>query len=121
MRSRTRTNINDYYPAINAAYLYKMQGGREEGKGTKLAQFIISSWEEHKGKEFWLDSTLAECEMLIGDYDEAADGMKTAIALHKPGEFEKKSVLQQIKLYATLCVKQTECEQILLTIGGPHA
>jgi len=44
--------VEDYYPAINAAYLYKIIGGIEEGKGTKLSTYITSTWEDRVGTEW---------------------------------------------------------------------
>lgn len=95
-----RINIEDYYPAINAAYLYRIIGGKESGKGNKLAQYIISSWGIRKGESWWLDSTLAEAELLQEDIEEAEKQFKTAIQLHNPDRFQKTSTLEQVKLYA---------------------
>lgn len=51
-----RRDINHYYPAINAAYLYKMIGGIEKGRGTKLAQYISNAWEDSEPKDWWLST-----------------------------------------------------------------
>jgi len=95
-----RIEIDNYYPVINAAYLYKIIGGGETGRGTKLASYIVSAWGNNKGKSWWIDATLAEAELLQDAYEEATQAFVEAVEQHKPNAFEKQATLEQILLYA---------------------
>ena len=108
-----RINVEDYYPAINAAYLYKIIGGIEEGKGIKLSTYITSTWGDREGTEWWLDTTLAEAEIIQGDIEEAETKMAMAIEKHKPDYFQLKSVHEQIDLYSQLTNNVSNLKNIL--------
>ncbi|MCK5606127.1 hypothetical protein KAR91_29785 [Candidatus Pacearchaeota archaeon] len=108
-----RTNIEDYYPAINAAYLYRIIGGNESGKGIKLAQYIVSSWSSRIGESWWLDSTLAEAELLQEDFEESKLSFAKAIERHKPNIFQKNSTLEQINLFSKLLDLEKNVEKII--------
>lgn len=108
-----RLNIEDYYPAINTAYLYKIIGGQDMGKGNKLARYIYDSWGNSAGGNWWLDCTLAECELLEDDFEEAYIKMKEAVERHKPDCFERKATYEQVMLYSTLQGLDNECSEIL--------
>ena len=107
-----RLNIDDYYPAINAAYLYKMLGGKEVGQGNKLATHIRVVWGKDKGRDWWTDATLAEAELVLGDYDAANSELKDAIATHEPNIFELQSTLLQIRIHAALVDEDDESREI---------
>jgi len=112
-----RLNIEDYYPAINVAYLYKMMGGMEAGKGTKLAGYILQAWNSKQGENWWIDSTLAEAELLQDDFESALQLFKLAIERHDPSIFDKKATSEQIKIYAHFTNKLANVEPILQILG----
>ncbi|MEI2397027.1 adenylate/guanylate cyclase domain-containing protein [Paenibacillus phytohabitans] len=95
-----RLNIEDYYPAINVAYLYKIIGGMEAGRGTKLANYIIQAWSNKQGESWWMDATLAEAELLQDDFESALELLNIAIRRHNPSVFDKKATSEQLKIYA---------------------
>ncbi|MZP31008.1 hypothetical protein GTO91_14920 [Heliobacterium undosum] len=107
-----RINIEDYYPAINAAYLYKIIAGIELGRGNRLALYILDVWGERRGEDWWLDSTLAEAEMLLENYEDCITGFQEAIERHKPDAFQRKAVHEQISLYASL-TNQADSTEII--------
>ncbi|MDR9507721.1 hypothetical protein RI662_26265, partial [Brevibacillus agri] len=113
-----RLNIEDYYPAINVAYLYKMMGGMEAGKGTKLAGYILQAWNSKQRENWWIDSTLAEAELLQDDFETALELFKLAIERHNPSVFDKKATSEQIKIYAHFTNKLANVEPILQILRG---
>ena len=108
-----RRNIEDYYPAINAAYLYRFLGGSESETGIKLARYVMNSWHGQEGENWWLDSTLAESQILQDCLDEASETFARALERHHPDSFERSSVIAQISTYATLLGKEKELEGII--------
>lgn len=108
-----RLNINDYYPAINAAYLYKIIGGMETGRGTKLARYICDAWGNRQGENWWIDATLAEAELLQDDYETATNMFTKALDLHNPSIFEKQSTKEQLFIYSTIKMLDKEFKIIL--------
>lgn len=108
-----RLNIEDYYPAINIAYLYKIIGGPEKGRGIKLAQYIVSTWKNSPKSDWWLDTTLLECEIIMGDCENLDIKFNQAIEKHSPNYFEKKSTFTQIELYSKLVETNVVIEKIL--------
>lgn len=102
-----RMNLDDFYPAINAAYLFKMFSTFETGAGsTKLALYIKEAWKSFSGKNWWTDITLAEAEILLDDYAMGYDAAQSAIAIHQPDNFELMSTKEQIEIYAHMTNKQ---------------
>jgi len=108
-----RRNIEDYYPAINAAYLYRFLGGSEGETGIKLARYVMNSWHSQEGENWWLDSTLAESQILQDSLDEACETFVRALERHRPDSFERSSVIAQISTYATLLGKENELAAII--------
>lgn len=96
-----RKNIDEYYPAINAAYLYLLID-EEAGKGRNLARLILREWEVTDEKNWYLAVTLAEAEMLIEDPEDALLSFQQAVKDHEPTLFQLHSTLEQIKIYARL-------------------
>lgn len=113
-----RLNIEDYYPAINIAYLYKIIGGVEEGRGVKLANYIQSVWKNEEGKDWWVDTTLLECEIISGDFEKLDERFKNIITKHSPTYFEKKSTFTQIELYSQLVTSNHVLINILELLRG---
>ena len=111
-----RINIDDYYPAINVAYLYKMIGGLFSGKGVKLATYIVDAWGDREGKEWWLDSTLAEAELLLEDYEEFEIKMLKAIDKYRPDYFERKAVSEQIQIYAIVTSSEAAVQGVITAL-----
>jgi class 3 adenylate cyclase len=107
-----RKNIEDYYPAINAAYLYRMLGGSEKGRGTKLAAYIATSWRQIQGENWWIDATLAEAELLVDDFERALPRFEEALERHKPSVFERESTRTQILSYSTVSGLADELAEI---------
>jgi class 3 adenylate cyclase len=108
-----RLNIEDYYPAINVAYLYKMLGGLEAGKGTKLAGYIVQAWSNKRGENWWMDTTLAEAELLHDDLESAIEMLHSAIQRHNPSVFDRKATAEQIRIYAYFMNQQASVEPLL--------
>jgi len=102
-----------YYPAINAAYLYKIIGGGETGRGNRLALYILDVWENFKGNDWWLDSSLSEAKLLLEEYRDAEEYFIEALKKHNPPRFEKKATLTQIELYSKLTNKEREVDKIV--------
>lgn len=96
-----RKNIDEYYPAINAAYLYLLIN-EEPGKGLNLANLILNHWELPQEKNWYLAVTLAEAEMLSGDPEDVLKAFMKAVEQHKPTVFQLHATLEQIKIYAKL-------------------
>lgn len=94
-----RLNISDYYPAINAAYLYKIIGGIEEGKGGKIAEYIIEQFSSTEHKDWWLASSLAECELVKNDYEEFVNKESENLKKYKPPIFEIVALKEQIQIF----------------------
>ncbi len=111
--SAFRLNIDDYYPAINCAYLYKIDDNETTGKGNKLAAYIYSAWKNKKGEDWWLDATLAETKLLQGDYEKAFELLNEAVNKHNPTMFNKQSVKEQISIYAKIKNLEPQLARIL--------
>ena len=94
-----RLDIEDYYPAINIAYLYKIMGGVQAGRGNKLANFIQKTWQNHNEKDWWLDITLLECDIIQDDLENIDIKLDKLLNQYNPNYFEKKAVLEQINSY----------------------
>ncbi|MHC6202865.1 tetratricopeptide repeat-containing protein [Breznakiellaceae bacterium SP9] len=108
-----RLNIEDYYPVINAAYIYMMLGGSEKKKGRKLAQYIIASWGNLKDNDWWRKATIAEAQLLLGAYIESEHAFKEAVETGKPDKFMLEATREQIKIYSVINGIETEVEGIL--------
>jgi len=113
-----RLNIEDYYPAINIAYLYKIMGGMNEGKGIKFAEYIKSTWDWDKGNDWWIDTTLLECEIIIKDYENLDKEFQLLIEKHSPNYFEKKSTYIQLEIYSQLTGSNPVLDKILNLLKG---
>ncbi|MGB1110290.1 MAG: tetratricopeptide repeat-containing protein, partial [Gammaproteobacteria bacterium] len=102
-----RIDLGNYYPAINAAYLGIMLNTESNaGKGRKLAQYLLNTWSDSPDKDWWLSSTLAECELLMGDAETAREKMEKAINDTHPDSFDLQSTRQQIELFS----RMTPCD-----------
>lgn len=106
-----RLDIENYYPAINAAYLYKMLG--EEGKSNKLANYIVQAWSHREGEDWWMDSTLAEAEVVHADYERAIEKFKIAMDKHKPSVFQLNALKDQLQIFAYVTNRHNDEESIL--------
>ena len=62
-----RQDMDDYYPAINAAYLGLI--GAERTKGRSLARYIIAEWRDRVDEDWWTGSAVAEAYMLDDQFD----------------------------------------------------
>jgi len=113
-----RLNIEDYYPAINIAYLYKIMGGMNEGKGIKFAEYIKSTWDWDKGSDWWIDTTLLECEIIIKDFENLDKEFQLLIEKHNPNYFEKKSTYIQLEIYSQLTGSNPVLDKILNLLKG---
>lgn len=108
-----RRNIEDYYPAINAAYLYRILGAQENIQGMKLAQYVSISWIKREGENWWLDSTLAEALLLQDFFAAAYLTFERALQLHQPDSFERASAVDQIGTYARLTGNEMKLKEII--------
>jgi class 3 adenylate cyclase len=111
-----RMDLDGYYPAINAAYLYKIFY-KEEGSGSKIASYISDAWGNRQGESWWLDATLAEAEMLHDDIVSSRQQLMEAIKRHNPPQFELMSTYEQISIYAQLTSQQKELQGILTLLA----
>jgi class 3 adenylate cyclase len=113
-----RLNIEDYYPAINIAYLYKILGGDNSGKGNRLAQYIIDTWAELED-DWWLASSILECEIIIEDFENLDSKFENIISKYSPSNFDKQATFTQIELYAKLVdIKSPTLGKILKLLKG---
>jgi hypothetical protein len=94
-----RRNLEDYYPAINAAYLCVLLGASDVAKGRTLAGHIFDLWEKQAGKDWWLASTLAEALLLEQKYDDACRCLEQALGRCKPTSFQLEATRAQVALY----------------------
>lgn len=101
-----RYNIEEYYPAINAAYLLTMLGDERRVDGEKLASYIYKTWFKKKGSNIWLDLTLAETKIILNDFGQAYILMKEALNKHR----------DSISLF-TLETTRIQIEQFLNAMG----
>ncbi|MFK4997141.1 hypothetical protein ACI2OX_04700 [Bacillus sp. N9] len=115
-----RYNIEAFYPAINAAYLLILLGGKHAQQGRHLARYISTVWEKEKGSNHWLDFTLAEAELLLGFYDSAAEQLENACKTHTGtiGIFDIESTRLQIVQYLTLMGNESEGEELISILNS---
>ena len=86
----------DYYPAINAAYIFKIL---RDSNGWHLANYIFNTWKHDTGKNWWLDSTLAETQLLLGEFKFCYQRMERAVKKHNPPFFERHATRDQIEMF----------------------
>ncbi|MCP2033522.1 class 3 adenylate cyclase [Planomicrobium sp. HSC-17F08] len=110
-----RHDIDNYYPAINAAYLLMMLGGQKEDNSRKLARNIWETWQGEQGTSHWLDFTLAEAKLLLGDFKHAKKMLEKALKTHKKtiGIFDIESVRSQIYQYLVFTGKEAEGKELI--------
>ncbi len=90
-----------------------MQKGQLADKGKKLASYILDAFKDRKGEDWWLDSTLAEAELLLDKFESSKKSFELALKKHNPPIFEKISTSSQIELYAKLEKKEKQVAHIL--------
>jgi class 3 adenylate cyclase len=108
-----RLDISDYYPAINAAYLYKIIGGLHAGKGTQIANYIIDSFSDLINKNWWLVTTLAEAEILRDGFIEAKEIYEQNISLLQPDAFSLQSTIEQLYIYSNFTTYEKEVKEVI--------
>ncbi|WP_420905832.1 tetratricopeptide repeat-containing protein [Candidatus Magnetaquiglobus chichijimensis] len=124
-----RRDITAYYPAINAAYLGIMLGGKQSDEGRKLAAFVCKYWQEgwdidawrraatERGEkpDWWLPVSVAEAQMLLeGDSLEAlVSHFAKLVNELKPTWFEKASTREQIEIYGIVTGRIGQVQPIL--------
>ncbi|WP_322551843.1 tetratricopeptide repeat-containing protein [Priestia megaterium] len=118
-----KVSPDEYYPAINAAYLYKIiEKVRsdhlriENGTGTKLAEYIIETWGgESMKSNWWLDATIAEAFMLKGDFQQSLEDFQHALKKHKYElkMFEVEGTKIQIEQYLKIMHLEREGKEIV--------
>ena len=88
-----------------------------------LARYILMKWEHMKGNNWWLDSTIAQAEMLIRQYAVASDLMKKALTWHANSisVFELQTTEHQIKEYLKVIGQYDNREKQLLEPIRSHA
>lgn len=94
-----RRNINDYYPAINTAYLSVILRGSDKGKGQDLANYIKAVWKKDFGSNWWISSTIAEACLICSNFEDAIAYFEKALEKCKPNVFNVDSTIQQIELF----------------------
>jgi len=108
-----RLNIDNYYPAINVAYLYKMLGKNKEAN--KLAYYIK---ENFTGDDWWFYSTLLETDLILENLSGLDEKFKKLISELSPTYFEKKAVLDQIKIYQRYIKNNKTIEKIVEVLNS---
>lgn len=110
-----RRDIENHYPAINAAYLQVMLKGEEAESGQELARYIEAVWGPQKGSDHWLDFTLAQCKLLNDDYLGCAKDLEMVLHRHKDvlGVFDIESTRIQIEQYLTIMGLKAKGQPIL--------
>ncbi|MBF0131509.1 MAG: hypothetical protein HQL75_02850 [Magnetococcales bacterium] len=108
-----RRDMGSYYAAINVAYLYRILRGFQEGRGIKLAQHIIGTWEKQKGENWWVACTLAEAEVIQNDYEKASERLRYAVMTHHPTVFELDATRTQLRIYGQLIGAVREIETVI--------
>ena len=103
-----RLNIDDYYPAINVAYIYKFLG--ENGEAHKLSYYIQ---ENFKGDDWWFKITLLETDLILEDFKELDKKLEDLIDKYNPTFFEKRAVLEQVKIYQRYIKNDVVIEKII--------
>lgn len=130
-----RRNVNDYYPAINAAYLGVMMGNDDEGEGKRLAEYIMNSWQEgmdidqwlvdaqSRGErpDWWLPASVAEAQMLLyNDFiNFTIPRFIELVEKLRPTWFERASTREQIEIYGIVTQRQ-ELVRPLLELLDPR-
>ena len=103
----------EYYPAINAAYIEKLM---KRNNGWHLASYIFNTWKHQTGENWWLDSTLAETQLLLGEFKFCYQRMERAVTKHNPAFFERHATRDQItnfiKLYKEVWDSVPEVEEL---------
>lgn len=101
-------DLEDYYPAINAAYLLiiisKLENNMEKlENGRLLAQYITRKWHSLKGSNWWIDSSIAQAELLQDHFEVAKELFEAALKKYeeKIDFFEIQTTLTQIEQYLT--------------------
>ncbi|MEO5327408.1 MAG: hypothetical protein H7829_04105 [Magnetococcus sp. THC-1_WYH] len=112
-----RLDMDNYYAAINAAYLYRALRGFQEGRGIKLAQHIIGTWEKQKGKNWWIACTLAEAEVIQNDYEKAMERLDYAVATYHPTVFELDATKTQLRIYGRLVAAEIEIGAVIAALN----
>lgn len=86
----------DYYSAINASYIESIL---DKSNGWHLASYIFNTWNHETGRDWWLDSTLAETQLLQGEFQFCYQRMERAVMKHNPPFFERHATRDQISNY----------------------
>lgn len=108
-----RFNGEDYYPAINAAYIQKIL---KKSDAFHLASYIANKWKElwdPNEQNWYLYCTLAETQLILEQYESAARRMEKAILYGKPTFFEKQAALEQIQQYLKIMNLEKEGENVV--------
>lgn len=113
-----RRNLDEYYPAINAAYLCKMcrvLGNQDNGLGSRLAQYIIKAWNTQQDPgNWWLAISLAEAELVLHDaFEESAAKIANLVSTLNPPWFEKQSTREQIEIYGQVTGQLDAVQSVL--------
>ena len=90
---------NSWYNGINAASCFFLAGEREKARNLVRTK-VLPLCRAEPDKDMWLDATLGECHLLLGDYEAAAtaysSAARTAVASGQYGSFS--STLRQLSL-----------------------
>lgn len=111
-----RRNISDYYPLINAAYLFSFPPIANREYTTKLSMYIEEAFqpqEDGNTASWWHAASLAEAAMLLHCTQEALDKFQKALSKHDPDNFMLASTKEQITIYAHLTNCYDEVKAIL--------
>ncbi|HIJ82674.1 MAG: hypothetical protein HW380_3921 [Magnetococcales bacterium] len=111
-----RLDVDNIFPAINAAYLFKIVSGNQTGQGIKLAQHILVTWEKDQDKDWWIAASLAEAEVIQEDYEKAMERFEYAVKKHKPTLFDKSATIYQLQILSKFVTNEGSIREIICKI-----
>lgn len=104
-----------YYPAVNAATLWRLAGNKERAK--TLAEAILQILAAETGeRDYWCAATQAECELLLDNPIAAAATLAEARSLARDDYAALASTRKQLSL---LCAAQGINDKVLEAIHAP--
>lgn len=100
---RIHDTTGEYYPAINAATLYRLSGDIDQSRelATECINLVESSTPSRDIGEYYRLATLAEAHLLLGNHEQCRRWLERA-CLHAGGDYSAmSSTRKQLKLLLT--------------------
>jgi len=107
---------NDYYLGINAASTSILLGSVEDAH--RFAERVVDIIDETPRRDFWLQVTRAEAELILGRYKSAANAYRLAVETNPTALGSHVSTwMQATKLMESLGASSDERDKIALALG----